>query len=318
MSDEFLFGIDEALNSILEENESLKKENKRLQEENNRLNNALNKFKNRLNYAIGKEVNLNTTSVFEDSKAIPDIINKVAPKQMEDRKAAPKKEEPPAASMSAKEDHHKPARSEFGYFPYSDNIHCMSKNEFLFDYNIVTFTNDKNEDVNKAEVMVAPLNTKEKHPPLLIWIVTDDGETYTYTTAKPNKAVVQCGKYELTISGSMKGKEFYSYIAHHKTEETQNIRISINQQRRGTNGHLFITCEDKEVHILPLDFVNRKNEDYADFVYAIVQNGEVIASGDNCMTPPFIINSKGQKCELLAKWSDNMCYGIIADPGITN
>lgn len=318
MSDEFLFGIDEALNSILEENESLKKENKKLQEENNRLNNALNKFKNRLNYAIGKEVSLNINSAFDDSRAVPEIINKVAPKRVEDRAASSEKEETTAPAAPTREDRPKPAKSEFGYFPYSDNIHCMSKNEFLFDYNIVTFTNSKNEDVNKAEVMVAPLNTKEKHPPLLIWIVTDDGETYTYTTAKPNKANVKCGKYELTISGSMKGKEFSSYISHHKTDGTQDIRISVDQQRKGSNGHLFITCEDKQVHILPLDFVNRKNEDYADFVYAVVQNGEVVASGDNCMAHPFITTSKGQKRELLAKWSDNMCYGIIADPGTAN
>lgn len=316
MSDDFLFGIDEALNSILEENESLKKENKKLHEENERLNNVLNKFKNRLNYAIGREVDLNRTSVFDDPKSAPEVINKVAPGQTEKQEGPVKKEEPKVPAAPAKEERPKPAKPEYGRFPYSANIHCMTKNEFLFDYNIITFTNEENEDVNKAEVMVAPLNTKEKHPPLLIWIVTDDGETYTYTTGtKPNRITVKCGKYELNISGTMTGNNFSSYITHHKTNDTQNIRISIVQQKKGTNGHLFITCEDKEIHILPLDFVNRKNEDYADFVYAVVQNGKVIDSGDNCMTAPFITNSRGQKQELLAKWVDNTCYGIIAEPG---
>lgn len=203
------------------------------------------------------------------------------------------------------------ANQEYGYFPYKEDIYAMSKNEFTFTYSQLNFLDESDEIIDITELIVTPLNTKEKNPPLLVWMAFSDNTTQTLTTeAGKIKNPIPCGRFTIILTGTMRGNTFVTHIALKPNQVYRGVQLKVVTKQNGNNGHLYIKHEDTRIHIAPVNFENN-DSGYADFTYCFVKDGKVVRCGDNIDDGVFLTDKFNIKQEVMVKWSDGTLYGVI-------
>ena len=297
-------GLEKELTGLEKEIKSLKKDSKNLEDENYALKNAVAHLRKSIEEA-GKSLIALASDNSANFKDIPEEPvkkkEKPAPEVKEEAKEEPKSkeeevpEEPVKKMVRAKKE-----ESRYGIFPYSNDIFQMGKMEFTFTFFSIVF---KKKD-ERRDLMVVPLNMKQKNPPLLVWAINStETRAFVVSTGAVNKEINLFG-YNVYLTGWMEGPEFKATVT---TDEPADIGVP---QENGSNGHLYIPFQDMHIHICPVSFKNN-DEQYADFIYAIEKDGRFVKCGDNAQEHVYFTDSFGTTQEIMAKWKDGALIGAV-------
>lgn len=200
----------------------------------------------------------------------------------------------------------------FGTFPSRANIESMHKEDFTFAFVVADVVKDDDNVVDQYELIIAPLNTKEELPDIIVW-ANHDKTTATVASGDRKSVRVGLSNYALIVSGKMTGPDFEVNVTLPKTlrESGHRVEYAFAKVFNGGGGHLQLTDGDKRVHIVPVTFQN--NEDgAANFAYAIEDmNTHTYECGDNSEKDIRIAVGRDEKI-IRCSWNENVVNAALS------
>ncbi len=193
---------------------------------------------------------------------------------------------------------------------YTDHL---PKGAITFGYHKIAIKQHDSSLSHHAEVIVSPISMDKENPGLVAWI--SDGlhtevrvsENVMRPTSKMNTVLLQTADIPIVVGGSVKDGKFESFVKTTKRMEVNGITIEGTAEFYGGNGHLKLEDDGIDIRIVPLSSTNGSTGN-AEYFYCILEKGKDPVCGDNIKEKNVLFEYKGQKMELVAKWSNEVLY----------
>lgn len=185
----------------------------------------------------------------------------------------------------------------------------MDLSELALSYCAMELRQMNSSTVVTLEMVISPLSMKEGKSDIIVW--ASDGANQKYYVSDERKGVlVSFGSVGVIVDGSVVGGKFQTKFKLPRQLKKLGVTIDVKETMFNGTGHNMI-CEDEvAVHVVPLSDKNR-SDGMADFVYAILVNGEVTVLGDSFDKTEVHFDFRGIEHRLLAKWADKRLYTAV-------